>query len=132
MVDVLLIDDDPTFSELMKQRLEHEGFTVKVQAGALGGSLSAVRRGEYKLVILDINMPGLSGAGLCDLIRRENAALPIFFLSSMDIAELRPLATKHGATLALSKGASRDQVVAAVRRHIGGAAPTAPTATAKK
>lgn len=117
---VLIIDDDEVFGELTKQRLETAGLEVEFQHGAFGQNLHRMRTGHYELVVLDVNMPGLSGTKLCELIREGDSPCKILLCSSMDDATLLNLMSQHGADAAISKSATRVALLEKVNQMLGG------------
>lgn len=118
MPKVLIIDDDEVFGELTRQRLEMAGFDVEFQHGAFGKNLHKMRTGEFDLVILDVNMPGLSGTKLLQLIREGRSPCKVLLCSSMDNTGLHVLAQDSGADAAISKSASRDVLLAKVGQMV--------------
>jgi DNA-binding response OmpR family regulator len=78
---VLVVDDDEALLRLIERILEASG--IDVRTAATGESaLAAARRARPALVILDVQMPGLSGYEVCRALRAEHGPeLPIMFLS---------------------------------------------------
>lgn len=111
---LLLIDDDAEFGSLTARRLQRLGFDVDFHHGAFGAS-AAAGFGGYDLILLDVNMPGLSGPGLLEVVRRNSAtaALRVVFYSSGD--GLAELAKKNGANGYLSKSASQEDLLNGIR-----------------
>ncbi len=89
---VLLVDDDRDIREVVGAMLDAVGLTVE-GAGSAEDALERVRKSPFDLVVLDWNLPGMTGIELCRLIRRDDAlaTLPVLFLtahaSSKDIVE---------------------------------------------
>jgi len=110
---VLLIDDDEEFGELTVRRLRHLGFELDFHKGPFGAT-KAIMSGGYQVVLLDVNMPALSGAALLEIMRKQGSlrALRVLFYSSAD--GLAELAKKFGADGYLSKGASQEELSAAI------------------
>ena len=71
---------------------------------------------RFRVLLLDLNMPGLSGGDLLAVLRNLPAfdQLTVIILSSADEDKMRKVAAEHGAEY-LSKSASKDELVAAVR-----------------
>ena len=68
--DILIVDDDPDHRDLVERRLRGWGCGV-VQCAATGGeALALCRAAAPKLILLDINLPDMSGL---DVIRRLRA-----------------------------------------------------------
>jgi DNA-binding response OmpR family regulator len=121
MARILVIDDDEVSSKLTRVRLTGAGFDVTCHHGPFG-SLHAVRRGDYDLILLDILMPALDGSRIMQLIRStpELQKTKILLYSSMDPEELDRLAQSHGAEGYLSKSCSVDALVARISAMIKG------------
>ncbi len=83
MQRILVIDDDPAVTSVLKRGLSYEGFAVDT-AGSGAEGLDVARERHPDLVILDIMMPGLDGL---EVLRRLHAAdpqLPVLFLTAKD------------------------------------------------
>lgn len=125
---ILVVDDDQSIVELLRDFLEYENFYVitacdTVQAWAL------FQQSSISCIVLDIMMPGQNGFELCRQIRAESN-VPILFLSarSDDVDKMRGLTL--GGDDYIVKTASPGEIVArvkAVLRRIG----TQQTSTVK-
>jgi len=89
---VLLVDDDRDIRDVVGAMLDAVGLTVEATTSA-EEALERVRREAFDLVVLDWNLPGMTGVELCRHIRRDPAlaTLPVLFLtahaSSRDVVE---------------------------------------------
>jgi CheY-like chemotaxis protein len=117
MTDILVIDDDAVYGELTLQRLEATSHFAVFHLGPFG-TVNIIRQLRPKLVILDINMPGLDGTRICDLIRKTRGLehTQVLFHSSLDRSQLEPLVQAHGADGGLPKSASRNDFLSEVER----------------
>ncbi|MEQ1912499.1 MAG: response regulator transcription factor [Vicinamibacterales bacterium] len=78
---VLLVEDDPVLTRVLRDNLTFEGFDVtSVADGTLAQSLE--KELSPDLVLLDVNLPGRSGFELCELWRRQSQ-VPIILLTAM-------------------------------------------------
>ena len=77
---ILVIDDDATFTELLKMTLEKLGYAVRTAADGRNGLLHAYGF-RPDLVVLDVMMPGLSGWVVCKQLRRI-CDVPIIMLTA--------------------------------------------------
>lgn len=77
---ILLIDDDEDLSYIIKDMLESYGYTV---ATTLDGetALRLLSENTYHLILLDINLPGMTGFELCRELRRLST-VPVIFASA--------------------------------------------------
>lgn len=101
---ILLIDDDPLILDTARRLLEHDGFEVIVYTEGFNATNFAARV-LPDLVLMDVNMPFLSGDHLVGLFKRHPAlrGVPVALFSSNDESELRALAATVGAIGFISK-----------------------------
>lgn len=80
---VLLVDDDPDLRDVVAAMLDAVGLHVS-EVGTAEEALERVRIDAPDLVVLDWNLPGMSGLELCKLIRADArlAHLPLLFLTA--------------------------------------------------
>lgn len=94
--DILLVDDDPKLLEIVSVSLSRQGYRVRTAATgkeALEHATGAVPH----LLILDLDLPDMSGIEVLDNIRDENETLPVLVLSAQDDLEARVAALDGGA-----------------------------------
>ena len=85
---VLIIDDSPEAVALVKVRLSKDGLDVICADGGTAG-LEAVKHELPDLILLDVDMPDISGFDVCRMLKAdpELCVIPIVFLSASDSAE---------------------------------------------
>src|SRR5438046_10457585 len=66
---ILVVDDEPRIVQLVRDYLEHGGFTV-LTAHDGPGALRSARTGRPDLVVLDLSLPGLDGLDGARSLRR--------------------------------------------------------------
>jgi DNA-binding response OmpR family regulator len=120
---VLVVDDDPSIVELMRDFLEADGFEVEAVLSA-SAARTALERAPVDCILLDVMLPGESGFELIRWIRRTSE-VPVLFLSARgeDADKLRGLGL--GGDDYIVKSATPAEVVARVRavlRRAGGPA----------
>lgn len=110
---ILVVDDDKSIVELLRDFLENEGFYVET-AYDTAQALVILKQRTMECIILDIMMPGQSGFELCRQIRMESN-VPILFLSALsdDVDKIRGLAL--GGDDYIVKTASPGEIVARVK-----------------
>jgi DNA-binding response OmpR family regulator len=115
---VLVAEDNKVLGDVLRFNLERGGFQVTVaRSGDIAAKLLASE--TYELLITDIEMPGMSGLDLCQLIRFElgNDALPIAICSArgleIDEGEVR---AKYGVAEIIFKPFSVRELVALAYR----------------
>lgn len=100
---VLVADDDPTVGVLMQAALEAQGYSVTgVNDGT--AALAAFRAEPADLVLLDVEMPGLTGYEVCKEIRRGwGSDIPVVLVTGHDDVDSIEYAYESGATDFMSK-----------------------------
>lgn len=89
---VLIVDDDADLQTVLGAMLKAAGFRTSAVSSA-EEAFDALRQGRPDLMVLDWNLPGMSGVDFCRRLRRESrmCALPVLFLtahsSTRDIVE---------------------------------------------
>src|SRR5438105_274386 len=73
---ILVVDDNEMNRDMLSRRLERKGFSVRAAADG-AGALQAVAQGGIDLVLLDIEMPGLSGMDVLRTLRRTYTSLDL-------------------------------------------------------
>ena len=117
---VLVVDDDAPILLLMRNLLREFGFEPMVAASG-PEAIDLVRKRRPDLVLLDRNMPGMSGDEVLRALREVDhaASVPVLILSGEPIEpeELRAL----GATAAVLKPFDVMALVSTIRTHVGAA-----------
>ena len=120
MTRVMVVDDHPMWREAVARDLAEAGFEVVATAGDGDEALRRAPAARPDVVVLDLQMPRLSGV---ESTSRLLAALPqarILVLSASGEHEDVLQAVKAGATGYLVKSASREELVEAVRGTAAG------------
>ena len=107
---VLVVDDSITVREVERKMLEAYGYEVDVAVDGMDG-WNAVRSGDYRLVITDIDMPRMNGIELVKLIKQDEALkrIPVMVVSYKDREEDRMQGLDAGADYYLTKGGFHDE-----------------------
>jgi len=118
---VALVDDDPAFRASLVALLERSGLVVEAFPSAL--AYLERRGGEPPAcLILDVDMPGLSGLELQELLGGARADLPIVFVSGHADVPASVRAMRHGAVDFLQKPFPRAALLDALSRAWAAAA----------
>ena len=102
MKRILVIDDDKKHLLAVKEILEMEGHDIYTHYQPFG-STQLAKTLDPDLILLDVNMPGLSGDSLAKVIRTHSTA-PIVFYSSNDEDSLRQMVKFHNVKGYICKG----------------------------
>ncbi len=85
---VIIVDDDRDLREMLRTRLELEGFDVQVVGNGLR-LLSRLKLDRPDLILLDVMMSWLNGFELCQALKKnpEFSDIPVFFISALGTEE---------------------------------------------
>src|SRR5437762_2036030 len=121
---ILLVDDEPSLRELL--RATFEGADVSVdEAASVPEAEACIRADEPDLIVLDLRLPGESGAALCARLKADpdTCSIPIVLLTGAEPEEARR-AQQSGAEALIHKPFSPLELLAVVERLAGGDRPT--------
>jgi two-component system KDP operon response regulator KdpE len=113
---ILIIDDEPQIRRVMKMALNAEGYIVADARSAQEG-LEKLRQDRYDLVLLDVNMPGMTGLEACPEIRR-NSEIAIIMLTVRNAEKEKIAALDAGADDYVTKPFSMPELLARIRAHL--------------
>jgi DNA-binding response OmpR family regulator len=119
---VLVVDDDPTVSDVVRRYLEQDGFEVRLAADGLT-ALAAVRAEPPDLVILDLMLGGIDGLEVCRRLRRDRPDLPVVMLTALGEEADRVVGLEVGADDYVTKPFSPRELVLRVRSVLRRTAP---------
>ncbi len=113
---VLVVDDEPAVTELLRRLLTREGYDVHI-AGDGATALEAVVAQRPHVVLLDVNMPGMSGIDVCKRIKGDAATrlTPVVMITGMSQREKRIESVEAGADDFLGKPVDAQELLARVR-----------------
>ncbi|MES2208090.1 MAG: response regulator transcription factor [Pseudomonadota bacterium] len=113
MTRILLVDDDISLSEMLKEYLEQEAFTVETaQDGEQ--ALERVFANSYDLVVLDVMMPRMNGIEALRCIRQQSR-IPVVMLTAKDDDVDRIIGLELGADDYVPKPCSPRELTARIR-----------------
>ncbi len=113
----LVIDDDPTISEMLAVVLGLEGYQVTVASDGHEG-LAAARQQRPDVIVLDVMMPSLDGWAVADALREdpELRTIPIVFCTAKSSADDVWAGWQRGATSYVCKPFVNEELVGEVLR----------------
>jgi DNA-binding response OmpR family regulator len=115
LIKVLVVDDDALQLDLTARQLRLENFNVEVTSTSFGVS-NLVRNFKPHVVLLDVQIPALSGDRLLELARPHAPKGTRFVLySACDEARLRALAAKVAADGWISKNVTAAELAGRIR-----------------
>jgi two-component system, OmpR family, response regulator len=113
-VRVLVVDDEPTLTDLLSMALRYEGWQVRT-AGDGMAAVRAARQFQPDAVVLDVMLPDLDGFQVLRRLRADNATVPVLFLTARDAVEERVAGLTVGGDDYVTKPFSLEEVIARLR-----------------
>ena len=95
MTTVLVVEDDPTVSEVVSRYLVRDGHRVIQRSNGIDG-LQAALAEQPDLIVLDLMMPGMDGLQMCQELRRTSS-IPVIMLTALGEESDRISGLQHGA-----------------------------------
>lgn len=111
--DVLIVEDEAKLAELLYDYLSHAGYQCELCADGLE-AMELLRQNHYRLLLLDLMLPGLDGISICHQTR-QFSTLPIIMLTARIDEEDRLRGLNTGADDYICKPFSPREVVARVK-----------------
>ena len=124
---ILLIEDNAINQQVATELLEQAGFVVTAVSSGKQG-VQAVKRSEYDLVLMDIQMPEMDGHEATRIIREKRSldSLPIVALTAHAMAGEREKALDSGMNDYLSKPIKSEDLYAVLKKWIKPAERSVP------
>ncbi|APG60039.1 tetratricopeptide repeat-containing hybrid sensor histidine kinase/response regulator [Christiangramia salexigens] len=85
---ILIVDDNRINQVVTKRILEKKDFQCYV-AGDGKEAIKLVKENDYDLILMDVNMPGMTGMEACREIRKFNNEVPVVALTAVEVEEIR-------------------------------------------
>jgi two-component system OmpR family response regulator len=113
-VRILVVDDEPSLTELLSMALRYEGCDVRT-AGAGTAAVRTAREFRPDAVVLDVMLPDIDGFEVLRRLRADDDGLPVLFLTARDAVEDRVAGISEGGDDYVTKPFSLEEVVARLR-----------------
>ncbi len=110
---LLIVDDDPEISKMLKMVLARQGYRI-IHAADGRTALDVVRNDAPDLVILDVMLPDMDGYTVCQRIR-ESSEVPVIIFTAKGDEEEKIWGLDAGADDFVSKPASMGELSARIR-----------------
>ncbi len=119
MIPILLVDDNPTNLKVFSANLS--GLNYQLLTATTGERALVVAENALpELILLDINMPGISGFQVCTQLKAnpKTAHIPIIFLSALDDTQSKVKGFEVGGVDYVTKPFQREEVIARVQTQL--------------
>lgn len=111
---ILIVEDELHTGEYLRQGLREAGYFTELMRNGVDG-LHEATEGDYDLVILDVNLPGIDGWSVLSSLRRKKKQIPVLYLTARDSVEDRVKGLELGADDYLVKPFSFSELLARIK-----------------
>jgi two-component system nitrogen regulation response regulator NtrX len=111
---ILVVDDESSIRDVLRQLFEYEGHEVRLASSGLE-ALEALKAEEPDAVFLDVKMPGLDGLDALARMRETHPGLQVVMISGHGTIETAVEATRRGAFDFLQKPLDTDRLLVTLR-----------------
>ena len=81
--DILIIDDDEGIRKLFSRMLRKAGYSVFTAASG-HEAMTLLDKDAYRLILLDLKMPGMDGTDTLREIRKKDKAVPVYIVTGFE------------------------------------------------
>lgn len=121
MIRILVADDHPIIRHGLKQILSDEKDLIIAGEAETGNqAIELLKKNEYDILILDINLPDINGLEILSYIKRLKVNVPVLVLSVLPEEQYAIRVIEAGASGYLNKIAASDQLVVAIKKIVAG------------
>jgi two-component system, OmpR family, response regulator len=113
-VRVVVVDDEPSLTDLLAMALRYEGWDVR-SAGDGRTAIKLVREFRPDVVVLDIMLPDVDGMQVLSRLRADRQDIPVLFLTAKDSVDDRIAGLTAGGDDYVTKPFSLEELVARLR-----------------
>lgn len=117
MYRVLVVDDDEVLRQSIKEALEFNEFEVTTASNGRE-AVNAVYRDHFDLVVMDVNMPEMSGLEALSEIKKHDLAIIVLIITAYSNVQDAVKAVKEGAYNYLEKPITSENLVALIKRAL--------------
>lgn len=115
---ILIVDDEPQIREGCRKILQAQGFEVET-ADSAGVAYNKIKeQPKFDAALIDLNMPGMSGLELIELIRCQDDELLLFIITAHPSIETAVEATKRGASNYIPKPFTQEELLIALNNGL--------------
>lgn len=128
MPSILILEDDITFSLMLKTWLGRKGFEVS-SVSSVSDARNRIENASFDLILSDLRLPDGDGIDLLKWIKEKNFSLPLIMMTSYAEIQTAVQAIKSGASDYIAKPLNPEELLGKIRDVIkAGAEPAAPSA----
>ena len=117
MPTILIVEDEAKMRRLLELNLGEDGFDT-LSAGDAETGLKLLRENSVDLVVTDLKLPGMNGLEFLQIVKRQNAALPVVVMTAFGSVETAVEAMKGGASDYVLKPFSLGEMRMVIRKEL--------------
>lgn len=115
---VLIVEDDPNFVSILKQKFDQEGFSVIVAQDGKAG-FSSFKTENPDIIVSDMLLPLMQGLDMAKEIRKSNSEAPVIFLTNVkDEAHLDDFKKIKHTDYLIKSDVRLDDIVKLVKKRL--------------
>ena len=114
-INVLVVDDEPYFLELFRNRFSRRGVNV-LEAGNGNDALDILDHESVDVVVLDVLMPGMDGIETLKEIKKHHPFMEVIMLTGHGSVDMGLKGMRHGAYDYVMKPFKIDDLLARIQR----------------
>jgi DNA-binding response OmpR family regulator len=115
--NILIIEDDEQSRQMVRMAMQSQSFQLQ-EAKTGDEGLEIARAGEPDLILLDVNMPGMSGLDVCRKLRAEGLLVPIIMLTAKSDTIDKVVGLEVGADDYITKPFEVRELMARIGAHL--------------
>jgi len=112
-MNILLVEDDERIVEFLRRGLKAEGYQIAVARSGTD-ALALAPTGPFRIIILDVRLPDLSGREVCARLRANQIDTPILMLTAMDATTDKVIGLRSGADDYMTKPFAFEELLARI------------------
>lgn len=117
MPEILVVDDEASIRETLKEILEYEKYNVTLAEDGMK-ALQLIQKNEYDAVLCDVKMPGLDGMELLDRAQALAPDVPFIMISGHGTVDMAIESTKKGAYDFITKPPDLNRLLITIRNAV--------------
>jgi DNA-binding response OmpR family regulator len=115
--NILIIEDDEQSRQMVRLAMQSQSYLL-TEAKTGDEGLEVARTSEPDLILLDINMPGMSGLDVCRKLRAEGSLVPIIMLTAKSDTIDKVVGLEVGADDYMTKPYEVRELMARIGAHL--------------
>ena len=123
MSHLLIVEDDLTFSLMLKTWLGKQGFDVETAGNVRAAVRLLLERGPFDLVLSDLRLPDEDGLYLLEWMRGKGIGTPFIIMTGYAEVQNAVEAMKRGASDYVAKPVQQDILLRKIREAMAASAP---------